>query len=81
MSKEINLCLLKEPFPPEDIEWREQRNGIDRNGRPWALVLAYVTNRAIQNLDEVCGKELEDSSSRPKWRGAVRHLHRINGKW
>ena len=84
MSKEINLCLLKEPFPPEDIEWREQRNGIDRNGRPWALVLAYVTNRAIQNrLDEVCGLENWKNQFIPGPNGGVLCgiSIRINGEW
>lgn len=46
---------LSAPFPSTDIEWRVQQAGV-KNGRPWAMVLAYVTNRAIQHrLDEVCG--------------------------
>ena len=56
-EKEINLALLDEPFPEEDIRWRIQRSAMGNRG-PWALVLAYVTNRAIQRrLDIVCGKE------------------------
>jgi hypothetical protein len=48
---------LKRPFPPEDIEWRIQRSGM-KEGKPWAMVLAYVTNRAIQDrLDIVIGPE------------------------
>ena len=47
---------LIEPFHPLDIEWRVQQCGISKNGSPWAMVLAYVTNRAIQNrLDDVFG--------------------------
>ena len=47
---------LIEPFPYEDIEWRVQQSGISRKNEPWAMVLAYVTNRAIMNrLDEVFG--------------------------
>lgn len=47
---------LQAPFPSRDIEWRIQRAGV-KNGNPWAMVLAYVTNRAIQNrLDEVFGE-------------------------
>jgi hypothetical protein len=47
---------LQKPFPPDDIEWRIQSSGIDRNGKPWALIMPYVTNRAIQErLDEVFG--------------------------
>lgn len=44
---------LKAPFPEEQIEWRVARSGI-KNGKAWAQVLAYVTNRAIMDrLDEV----------------------------
>ena len=51
----MDLAKLKEPFPADDIEWRVSRAG-EKNGKTWALVLAYVTNRAIQNrLDDVCG--------------------------
>jgi len=50
-----DLTKLLEPFAPEDIESRVQRAGITR-GKGWAMVLAYVTNRAIQErLDEVVG--------------------------
>ena len=51
----MELDKLKEPFPAKDIEWRVQRSGV-KNGKPWAMVLAYVTNRAIMDrLDDVCG--------------------------
>lgn len=46
---------LSAPFASVDIEWRVQQSGV-KNNRPWAMVLAYITNRAIQNrLDEVFG--------------------------
>lgn len=46
---------LAEPFDPFDIEWRVQQAG-ETNGKKWALVLAYVTNRAImERLDDVFG--------------------------
>lgn len=46
---------LREPFPASDIQWRVQSAGIS-NKKPWALVLAYVDSRAIQErLDEVFG--------------------------
>lgn len=52
----MDLNKLDEPFAPEDIEWRVQQCGMASNG-PWAMVLCYVTNRAImKRLDEVCGK-------------------------
>ena len=48
---------LRIPFLEDDIEWRIQQQGLS-NGMPWALVLAYVTNRAIMDrLDEVVGPE------------------------
>lgn len=48
---------LAAPYPAEDIEWRvQQAGGFDK--KPWALVLAYVTNRAImQRLDDVLGPD------------------------
>lgn len=53
----MNLNDLKKPFPAEDIEWRIQQSG-KKDDKIWALVLAYVTNRAImERLDEVCGPE------------------------
>lgn len=46
---------LAEPFDPFEIEWRVQRAGVS-NGKKWAMVLAYVTNRAImERLDTVFG--------------------------
>lgn len=46
---------LQAPFASKDIEWRVSHSGMSK-GRKWAMVLAYVTNRAIQNrLDDVFG--------------------------
>ena len=43
------------PFAAEDIEWRIGQMGWSGD-RPWAMVLAYLTNRAIQQrLDDVVG--------------------------
>lgn len=61
MAKELSVEqiteLLAEPFDPiDDIEWRVQRAGAKQNGQKWAMVLAYVTNRAImERLDAVFG--------------------------
>ncbi|AJJ18158.1 Rad52/Rad22 family DNA repair protein [Yersinia intermedia] len=53
----MDLNKLDEPFPAADIEWRVQSCGITKDSKPWAMVLAYVTNRAImKRLDDVCGK-------------------------
>jgi hypothetical protein len=49
------LKSLQRPFPAEDIEWRVSHASKTHNGFR-ALVLAYVTNRAImERLDEVFG--------------------------
>ena len=54
---EMTLKDLSKPFKEADIEWRIQSSG-EKNGKPWARVLAYITNRAIMDrLDEVCGPE------------------------
>lgn len=46
---------LQAPFDAWDIEWRPQGWG-KKDDNYWVRVLAYVTNRAIQNrLDEVVG--------------------------
>ena len=51
----MNYGKLREPFPAKDIEWRVQDAKEKKGARPWARVLAYVTNRAIQDrLDDVC---------------------------
>ena len=53
---DINLKKLAKKFPIEDIEWRVQQCGQDKNGNPWAKISAYITNRAImQRLDDVVG--------------------------
>lgn len=53
----MDLNKFDEPFSHEDIEWRIQQSGKTRDGKVWAMVLAYVTNRAImKRLDDVCGK-------------------------
>lgn len=54
----MDLSRLKDKFPPNDIEWRLQRSGETRDGKPWGLALAYITNRAIMDrLDSVVGPE------------------------
>lgn len=53
----MNLEDFKKPFSSKDIEWRVQTCGR-KNDKIWALVFAYVTNRAIQDrLDDVAGIE------------------------
>lgn len=55
---EVNWQALSAPFAPEDIEWRIQQSGM-KGDKPWAMVLAYIENRAIQQrLDDVLGPSL-----------------------
>lgn len=62
---------LKKPFGYEDIEWRVARVGQGNNG-PWAQVLAYVTNRAIQDrLDSVFTPFGWDNEYRPGPQGGI----------
>lgn len=52
----MDLNKLSEPFGSDDIEYRIGQSGKTRDGKPWAKVLAYITNRAIMaRLDAVCG--------------------------
>jgi len=52
----IDLSRLAEPFEESDIEWRVVNTGIGSDSKPYCLVVAYCTNRAIQRrLDDVCG--------------------------
>lgn len=53
MNAEYVMQQLKNPFHPDDIEWRVGSTNSDKSK---GLALAYVTNRAIQNrLDEAFG--------------------------
>lgn len=53
----MDLKLLAEPFPPEDIEWRVSRSW-PKGDKIFCTVLAYITARAImKRLDDVCGPE------------------------
>lgn len=79
----MDLARLDDPFAIDDIEWRVQRCGIT-NKNPWAMVLAYVTNRAImRRLDDVCGKENWKNEFSPGPDGGVMCgiSIRINNEW
>ncbi|HCJ1354032.1 TPA: recombinase, partial [Salmonella enterica] len=39
----MNLNDFDAPFAADDIEWRIQQSGKTRDGKVWAMVLAYVT--------------------------------------
>lgn len=52
----MDVKKLQAPFGTEDIEWRVQQCGSTQQGKLWAIVIPYITNRAIQQrLDDVCG--------------------------
>ena len=69
----MDLSKLKDPFPESDIEWRPQRSGISPKGQPYAMVLAYVTNRAVMDrLDEVCGMHNWENKFEPGASGGIK---------
>jgi len=47
---------LKEPFHPNDLDWRIGNCGFQKDGKPWAMCLAYVTARSVmERLDDAVG--------------------------
>lgn len=52
-------ALLESPFPDEAIEWKPQTAGWKGSGadaKPWVKLIAFITNRAIQDrLDDAVG--------------------------
>jgi len=47
---------LKAPFTDEELEWRVQQLGKTKNGKIWAILVPYVSARAIMDrFDDVCG--------------------------
>ncbi len=65
----MDILKLSDKFAPSDIEWRIGRAG-EKNGVPWAMALAYVTNRAIQSrLDDVCSP-MDWRNEYKEWQGS-----------
>jgi hypothetical protein len=53
----MDLEKLKEPFKPEEVEFRLAQCG-ESGKQIWAMCLAYIQARAIQDrLDQVCSPE------------------------
>ena len=56
LMSNFDLKKLAKKFPEEDIEWRIQQCGKGGNNNYWAMIIPYITNRAImQRLDDVVG--------------------------
>lgn len=80
----MELTKLDEPFAPQDIEWRIQQSGKSGQGKIYAMVLAYVTNRAIMaRLDDVCGKANWRNEYQPAPAGGVMCgiSIKVHGEW
>lgn len=68
----MNFKALKAPFEPNDIEWRIQQSGSTKQKKPWAKVIPYVTNRAIQDrLDDVCTPPMWENKYRKAPDGGI----------
>jgi hypothetical protein len=82
-KEEEIMKRLQEPFPLEDLEWRVQRATMWKN-KPYAIVVPYVTNRAIQTrLDEVVGP-FNWKNEYSLWRndGVLCGISiKVNGEW
>jgi len=75
--------LLKARFDNDDIEWRVQQSGLDKNGKPWCMVIPFIQARAIQErLDDVFGFEnWEDTYRQTTKNGWICTLKvTVNGK-
>lgn len=69
-------AALREPFAPEDLEWRLQTT-LEEKMR--GLAVPYVTNRAIQSrLDDVVGPENWHNEYKP-WHGTSKKDAQICG--
>ena len=65
MTEQTKLEQLAAPTREDELEWRIGQSGVDRNGKPWAKILAYVTNRAVQ-------QRLDDSFGPAFWQNEFR---------
>jgi hypothetical protein len=82
-EKKIELNKFKAPFPSSEVEWRLKTAGKNGKGS-WAMLLPYVTNRAIMNrLDEVAGPENWRNEFQPGPSGGTMCglSIRINNEW
>lgn len=79
----INWLAVQAKFAPDELEFRVQQSGI-KDSRVWAIVVPYVTNRAIQaRLDAVVGPGNWQNEFRPGPDGGVMCglSLRVDGEW
>lgn len=79
----IDFKKLGAFFDQDSIEWKPNSCGLKQDGKPYAMLLAYITARAIQDrLDNICGNE--------NWSVEYKHLDKgvmcglsikVNGAW
>lgn len=56
IDKDTTYKILLREFLPDELEWRIQQSGKTRDGKIWAIVLPYITSRAVmERLDEAFG--------------------------
>jgi hypothetical protein len=78
----FDLSLLKEPFEPDEIEWKVISQG-HKNKEPWAVVVPYIKARAVMNrLDDVVGPANWKDDISPIGSGFFCSLAiKIDGEW
>lgn len=78
----MTLTNLKEPFMPQDLDWRLAQCG-ESNGKIWAVCLVYIQARAVMDrLDETVGPENWKASYDFHDKGVICKLSiKINNEW
>lgn len=78
------LEQLSAPFPQANVHWRVQGKPTNRDGKWFAMALAYIDARDVMDrLDEVAGAEnwQTEYDETAKGRLICRLSIRINGEW
>lgn len=54
----MNLSALSAPFPRDSVHWRVHGKPYARDGKHYAMALAYIDARDVMDrLDDICGPE------------------------
>lgn len=83
-ESDLDLSQLGKPFEGHDLEWRVQQAGLGKNtGKPYALIVPYITARAIQDrLDIVVGPQNWSNHVEFTDKGVLSTISiKINGEW